>query len=111
MLSVATEITERKRAEEQLLQAKEAAESANLAKSQFLASMSHELRTPLNAILGFTQIMGQDKTLSCEHQNSLSIVNRSGQHLLGLINDILEVSKIEAGNIQIEKIRLIYISF
>ncbi|NJL86341.1 MAG: PAS domain-containing protein [Leptolyngbyaceae cyanobacterium SM1_1_3] len=103
VLSVATEITERKRAEEQLLQAKEAAESANLAKSQFLASMSHELRTPLNAILGFTQIMGQDKTLSCEHQNSLSIVNRSGQHLLGLINDILEVSKIEAGNIQIEK--------
>ncbi len=74
-----------------------AADAANRAKSEFLANMSHELRTPLNAILGFSQLMNQDKTISKEHQNSLTIINRSGEHLLNLINDILEMSKIEAG--------------
>ena len=77
--------------------AKEAADAANSAKSEFLANMSHELRTPLNAILGFSQLMNRDRALSTEHVQYLNIINRSGEHLLELINDILEMSKIEAG--------------
>ncbi|MDZ8050919.1 MAG: ATP-binding protein [Aulosira sp. ZfuVER01] len=74
-----------------------AAERANRAKSKFLANMSHELRTPLNAILGFTQVMSNDNSLSSENKENLAIINRAGEHLLNLINDILEMSKIEAG--------------
>jgi len=77
--------------------AKEAADAANSAKSEFLANMSHELRTPLNAILGFSQLMNRDRSLSAEYLQYLNIINRSGEHLLELINDILEMSKIEAG--------------
>ncbi len=83
----------------QLQAAKEIAEVANRAKSQFLANMSHELRTPLNAILGFTQVMNRDASLSREQRENLGIIMRSGEHLLELINDILEMSKIEAGRI------------
>lgn len=88
-------------AQEQQAAVREAARStaANLAKSEFLANMSHELRTPLNAILGFTQFMSRDYSLSGEHQENLAIINRAGEHLLNLINDILEMSKIEAGRI------------
>ncbi|MCC5645127.1 response regulator [Nostoc sp. CHAB 5824] len=88
-------------AQEQQVAVREAARSAaaNLAKSEFLANMSHELRTPLNAILGFTQVMSRDYSLSGEHQENLAIINRAGEHLLNLINDILEMSKIEAGRI------------
>ena len=75
------------------------AEAANLAKSSFLANMSHELRTPLNAILGFSQLMSRDSNISNNQKESLDIINRSGEHLLNLINDILEMSKIEAGKI------------
>lgn len=78
-------------------QGQKAAEQANRAKSEFLASMSHELRTPLNAILGFTQVMSQDTSLAEEHHKNLRIINRAGFHLLNLINDILEMTKIEAG--------------
>nr|RNJ70474.1 MAG: PAS domain S-box protein [Leptolyngbya sp. IPPAS B-1204] len=81
----------------ELRQAKEAAEAASLAKSTFLANMSHELRTPLNAILGFSQLMTRDPSLTLEQQQQLGIINRNGEHLLTLINDILEMSKIEAG--------------
>ena len=90
---------ERKQAEVNLQQAKEAAETANRAKSRFLANMSHELRTPLNAILGFTQVISRDPSLNPHHQESLGIINRSGEHLLALINDVLEMAKIEAGQI------------
>jgi signal transduction histidine kinase/CheY-like chemotaxis protein len=79
------------------------AEEANKAKSRFLANMSHELRTPLNAVLGFTQIMTRDLSLSQDNQNNLNIISRSGEHLLKLINDILEMSKIEVGQITLNK--------
>ncbi len=90
-------LSQTQRHSEALQQAVIAADAANRAKSEFLANMSHELRTPLNAILGFSQLMNQDKTISQEYQNSLAIINRAGEHLLNLINDILEMSKIEAG--------------
>ena len=80
------------------VKAKEA-ETANRAKSIFLANMSHELRTPLNAILGFAQLMDRDVTITSGQKESLAIINRSGEHLLNLINDVLEMSKIEAGRI------------
>ncbi|MFP4006563.1 MAG: response regulator [Spirulinaceae cyanobacterium] len=84
---------------EELKIAKDAAEKANQAKSTFLANMSHELRTPLNAILGFAQLMQRDPILNPQHQQYTEIINTSGEHLLTLINDILEVSKIEAGRV------------
>jgi len=74
-----------------------AADAANRSKSEFLANMSHELRTPLNAILGFAQVMERDSNLSHQQREQIGIINRAGEHLLTLINDILEMSKIEAG--------------
>ena len=117
---LSAEIGERKRAEEELRRykdhleeevqqrtadlvlARNAAEAANRAKSVFLASMSHELRTPLNAILGFSSMMRKDALLPEEQRENLDIINRSGEHLLTLINDVLEMAKIEAGRVQLE---------
>jgi len=81
----------------QLRQAKQKADQANIAKSSFLANMSHELRTPLNVILGFSQVMYRDPTATANQKETLRIINQSGEHLLALINDVLEVTKIEAG--------------
>jgi len=83
--------------------AKEAADAANRAKSEFLANMSHELRTPLNAILGFAQLLERDATLATVQRQYLGIINRSGEHLLALINDILETAKIEAGRMTLNR--------
>ncbi|HEY9671243.1 MAG TPA: ATP-binding protein, partial [Waterburya sp.] len=88
------EIRDRKRAEE-------AAKAANRAKSEFLANMSHELRTPLNGILGYTQILKKDKTLTDQQKNGLGIIHQCGEHLLTLINDILDLSKIEARKMEL----------
>ena len=96
------EIHERKQIEQALQAARDAAEAANRAKSVFLANMSHELRTPLNAILGFAQLMVRETQLSVRQQEYLGIINRSGAHLLALINEVLDMSKIEAGHAVLE---------
>lgn len=100
---ISSTITDRKRMEEELRRASIAAEEASRSKSSFLANMSHEIRTPLNAIIGFSQLLQQDDSLSDEQKNNLGIVCRSGDHLLNLINDILDMSKIEAGRIQLHE--------
>jgi len=85
-----------------LEQAKNAAESSNKSKSIFLANMSHELRTPMNAVLGFSRLMLDDPNITSEQKENLDIINRSGNHLLNLINDILDMAKIESGRMQME---------
>ena len=104
------EILERKRIEETLKRAKEnalesqrLAEAANIAKSEFVANMSHELRTPLNGVLGYAQILQHDNTLTEEQQKQIKVIRNSGEHLLTLLNDILDLSKLEAGRLEIKE--------
>ena len=97
------DITERKRTEELLHLAKESAEAANRAKSAFLANMSHEIRTPMNAILGYAQILQHDESLNEEQRTALDVIARSGDHLLTLINDVLEMARIESGRISLSE--------
>ncbi|MCB0209880.1 MAG: response regulator [Anaerolineae bacterium] len=87
---------------QQTEQARQAAETANQAKSTFLANMSHELRTPLNAILGFARLLHRDTNLTAHQRENLDIINRSGEYLLSLINDILNIAKIEAGQLTVQ---------
>ncbi len=99
LANVSLDITEQKELEGALHKAKEEAERANRAKTIFLANMSHEIRTPMNAILGFSQLMQRDPAVTPRQRQQLDTINRSGEHLLALINEILEISKIEAGRV------------
>lgn len=105
-LLMANDVTEQKKAEQQLLAAKEAAESANRAKSIFLSNMSHELRTPLNAILGYSQLYVEDLSLPKKFQNGVETIHKAGNHLLFLINDILDLSKVEAGKMELVPVEI-----
>lgn len=109
ILCITEDITERKKAEEELRHAKDLAEksqqeaeAANRAKSTFLANMSHELRTPLNSILGYTQILKRDKTLQKHQINAVDTIHQSSEHLLNLINELLDLSRIEARKIELK---------
>ncbi len=109
--SIARDISKRKLAEQHVMdlnrrleEAAEEAEAANRAKSTFLSTMSHEIRTPLNAILGYSQLMARDPDLGVSAKANLKIIGRSGEHLLSLINDVLDMSKIEAGRVELKPV-------
>ncbi len=103
ILGVVEDITDSKQVEVHLQEALTAAQAASIAKSRFLSNMSHELRTPLNIILGFCQVIERSNSLSSDQKEQLKIMNRSGEHLLCLINDILSMSKIESGQVTLNE--------
>lgn len=95
------EIEAHKKTDAALQQAKETAEAANQAKSRYVVGLGHELRTPLNAVLGYAQLLERDKTLSCSNGNAVEVIKRSAEHLSGLIDGLLDISRIEAGRLQV----------
>ncbi|WP_026474192.1 PAS domain S-box protein [Alkaliflexus imshenetskii] len=103
ILGIGRNITSRKKTEQELLLAKEKAEAADRLKSAFLANMSHEIRTPLNAIVGFSNLLGETDPDSADREEFVSLINRSADNLMALINDIIDIAKIESGHMVIEK--------
>ncbi len=101
---LSTEIVERKRIEQELRQAEEVAKNSSQAKSEFLANMSHELRTPLNGILGYTQILQRTEALTEKGRKGVGVIYQCGSHLLTLINDVLDLSKIEARKLELHRV-------
>ena len=101
LLATLLDITDLKQANEKLRLAMEAADAANQAKSVFLANMSHELRTPMNAVLGFSQLLSRESALSDHQRQLLATIARSGEHLLGIINNVLEMARIESGRVTV----------
>jgi PAS domain S-box-containing protein len=99
LLGITEDVTERKRTEIELVRAKEEAERASKAKSTFLSNMSHELRTPMNSILGFSQLLEQDASLGAEQREFVGKIHKAGEHLLSLVNDVLDLARVEAGGI------------
>ena len=103
MIGAMQNITERKASERALVQAKEEAEAANRAKSAFLATMSHEIRTPLNGVLGMAQAMAMRRADADQQRERLDVIRQSGESLLAILNDVLDLSKIEAGKLELEE--------
>jgi PAS domain S-box-containing protein len=102
---ICEDVTELRRAQKDLLRAKDAAEAANQAKSEFLANMSHEIRTPMNAVLGFSDLLLEEDLTESERRDYLRRIRSSGSHLIRLIDDILDLSRVDAGRLQIEKVQ------
>ncbi|WP_244130677.1 sensor histidine kinase [Burkholderia gladioli] len=102
VIVIIQDISERKALEETVRVAKDAAEAASRAKDQFLANISHELRTPLNGILGYAQILQRDARLDTRQLASVGVIEQSGQHLLTLINDILDFARLGAGKLELQ---------
>ncbi|MGJ5628025.1 ATP-binding protein [Nostoc sp. CALU 1950] len=109
--ALTSEIVQRKRIEQELRKAEEVAQNASQAKSEFLANMSHELRTPLNGILGYTQILQRTESLSEKGRKGVSIIYQCGSHLLNLINDVLDLSKIEARKLELNRVGFYFPAF
>ncbi|MGR3278991.1 ATP-binding protein, partial [Acaryochloris marina NIES-2412] len=101
-LIIATDFTERNRTRSELMRAKEAAEAANVAKSRFIANMSHEFRTPLNGVMGYSQLVLRDQNISSQQQEYIKVILRCGDHLLSLVDEVLTLSKLDAGVIIFE---------
>ena len=101
LIGVATDITERKRAEKELILAKDNAEESDLLKSAFLANMGHEIRTPMNGILGFTELLKEPMLTGEEQQEYIKIIEKSGARMLNIINDLVSISKVESGQMEL----------